>query len=123
MSSSTAAGSSNDDLSRLSAALIELAADLIRSKRDPCPDDVKAAFGLGLARRNYHSPKEALQRFVARLDINADDKVVYKGTSLLVPAAEDWTDLVLRAHSKAHLRPHATWQEVSLIAAVDRRPL
>ena len=42
-------------------------------------------------------------------------------TSLLVPY--DWTDLVLRAHGEAsaHLRPPATWQEVSLIIAVDRR--
>ena len=38
--------------------------------------------------------------------INADNK----GTSLLVPFADDWTDLVLRAHGKssAHLRPPAS---------------
>ena len=29
----------------------------------------------------------------------------------------DWTDLVLRAHGEAHLRPYAVWQEVSLIVA------
>ena len=51
---------------------------------------------------------------------NADDKVNYKGTSFLIPATENWTDIVLRAHGKAHLRPHATWQEVQLIVAVDR---
>ena len=58
-------------------------------------------------------------RFVTRSAINADNK----GTSLLVPFADDWTDLVLRAHGEAsaHLRPPATWQEVSLIVAVDRR--
>ena len=63
--------------------------------------------------------KEALHRFVTRSAINADNK----GTSLVVPFADDWTDLVLRAHGEAsaHLRPPATWQEVSLIVAVDRR--
>ena len=62
--------------------------------------------------------QEALHRFVTRSAINADNK----GTSLLVPFADDWTDLVLRAHGEAsaHLPP-ATWQEVSLIVAVDRR--
>ena len=56
---------------------------------------------------------------MTRSAINADNK----GTSLLVPFADDWTDLVLRAHGEAsaHLRPSATWQEVSLIVAVDRR--
>ena len=41
-------------------------------------------------------------RFVTRSAINADNK----GTSLLVPFADDWTDLVLRAHGEAsaHLR-------------------
>ena len=60
-------------------------------------------------------------RFVTRSAINADNK----GTSLLVPFADDWTDLVLRAHGEAsaHLRPPATWQEVSLKVAVDRRRL
>ena len=53
------------------------------------------------------------------INCNADNK----GSSLLVPFADDWTDLVLRAHGEAHLRPHATWQEVSLIVAVDRRRL
>ena len=38
-------------------------------------------------------------------------------------AADDWTNLVLRAHGEALLRPYATWQEVSLIVAVDRRRL
>ena len=45
----------------------------------------------------------------------------------LVLFADDWTDLVLRAHGEASapwpacLRPPATWQEVSLIVVVDRR--
>ena len=56
------------------------------------------------SRKEYHSPKEALHGFVTRSAINADNK----GTSLLVPFADDWTDLVLRAHGEAHLRPHAT---------------
>ena len=58
---------------------------------------------------------------MTRSVINADNK----GTSLLVAFADDWTDLVLRAHGEAsaHLRPPATWQEVSLIVAVDRRRL
>ena len=88
----------NENFSRLPAALIELAAE------GPGPDDVETAFGHG----HCHSPKEALKRFVGRLAINADDKVVYTGTSFLVPAAEDWTCLVLRAHGEPHLRPHAT---------------
>ena len=56
---------------------------------------------------------------MTRSAINADNK----GTSLglLVPFADDWTDLVLRAHGEANLRPHATWQEMSLIVAVDRQ--
>ena len=61
--------------------------------------------------------------FVSRSAINADNRVINKGNSLLVPAAEDWADPVLRtcmrAHGEAHLRPHATWQEVSLIVAAD----
>ena len=40
-----------------------------------------------------------------------------------IGSSHDWTDLVLRAHGEAHLRAHATWQEVSLIVAVDRRRL
>ena len=61
---------------------------------------------------------------MTRSAINADNQ----GTSLLVkevPFADDWTDLVLRAHGEAsaHLRPPATWQEVSLIVAVDHRRL
>ena len=56
---------------------------------------------------------------MTRSAINADNK----GTSLLVPVADDWTDIVLRANGEAHLRPHATWQGVSLIVAVDHRRL
>ena len=44
-----------------------------------------------------NSPKKALLRFVTRSAINADNK----GTSLLVPFADDWTDLVLCAHGEA----------------------
>ena len=55
-------------------------------------------------RRECYSSKEALHRFVARSAINVGNK----GTSLLVPAADDWTDLVLRAVFEAHLRLHST---------------
>ena len=66
--------------------------------------------------------KEASHRFVARPAINADDKVIKRVTrapAFLFLPPDDWTNLMLRAHGETHLRLHATWQEVSLIVAVD----
>ena len=86
------------------------------------------------SRREFHSPKEALHRFVTRSAINADNK----GTSPLGPFADDWTDLVLRAHGEAMLAltclpastcnmargefDRSSWSSTSMITDTDRSP-
>jgi len=96
-----------------SRGLLAIAASLLLEKRDPSSVEVEDAKVHGLPRGKCHSWKQALQIFLGRLDVAKSD-VVYKGTSLLVPAAEEREKIVLDAHGEMHLSVRNTWKEVRL---------
>ena len=97
----------------LSSALIDVLIDAKRGPYSPLLLDRALANGLNIG--GYHTAKQALDRLVARVEVDESGQLAEKSSRKRIPSREEWESIVVNCHKDGHKSPSDTLKEVRKI--------